>query len=129
MDQQARIDALEAENERLRGDIDALRDAFGMAINPWVGLGLTPSEARLFGALVKRGQLSKQQIMTAMYSARAEDDPEIKIVDVFVCKVRKKLTPYGIEITTVWGQGYAMPPESRERARQFIDGAMKDQVA
>lgn len=38
--------------------------------------------------------------------------PDIKIVDVFVCKMRKKLRPYGITIDTVWGRGYLLTAES-----------------
>ena len=44
------------------------------------------------------------------------DEPELKIIDVFVCKLRKKLSaasndePY---IHTVWGRGYVLrDPES-----------------
>lgn len=61
---------------------------------------------------------SKEQILNAMYATDSEDDvPEIKIVDVFVCKVRKKIDRVsGVKgtgsllIQTVWGQGYAMVP-------------------
>jgi two-component system cell cycle response regulator CtrA len=36
------------------------------------------------------------------------DEPEMKIIDVFVCKLRKKLAQAGGEnlIGTVWGRGY-----------------------
>ncbi len=49
------------------------------------------------------------------------DEPEIKIVDVFVCKLRKKLTSAGFEtpIETVWGQGYVMPIDDDD---QIPDG-------
>ena len=39
------------------------------------------------------------------------DEPELKIVDVFVCKLRKKLveaTGEDICIQTVWGRGYVL---------------------
>jgi two-component system cell cycle response regulator CtrA len=39
------------------------------------------------------------------------DEPELKIIDVFVCKLRKKLqTASGGEnyIETVWGRGYVL---------------------
>jgi two-component system, cell cycle response regulator CtrA len=44
------------------------------------------------------------------------DEPDPKIIDVFVCKLRKKLAGYGEHhIETVWGRGYALrePPFSR----------------
>jgi two-component system cell cycle response regulator CtrA len=39
------------------------------------------------------------------------DEPELKIIDVFICKLRKKLsTACGGEsyIETVWGRGYVL---------------------
>jgi len=39
------------------------------------------------------------------------DEPEAKIIDVFICKLRKKLaTASGGKnyIETIWGRGYAM---------------------
>jgi two-component system cell cycle response regulator CtrA len=36
------------------------------------------------------------------------DEPEMKIIDVFICKLRKKLALAGADnlIGTVWGRGY-----------------------
>jgi two-component system cell cycle response regulator CtrA len=44
------------------------------------------------------------------------DEPELKIIDVFVCKLRKKLaqaTGGKHYIETVWGRGYVLrdPPD------------------
>lgn len=49
--------------------------------------------------------VTKEQIMTNLYLS---DTPEIKIIDVFVCKVRGKLRQAGADpiIETVWGRGY-----------------------
>lgn len=68
---------------------------------------LTNQEAALFDALwsAKPRTLSKEQLLAATADP-AFDDRELKIVDVFVCKTRKKLKPLGIEIGTVWGKGY-----------------------
>jgi two-component system cell cycle response regulator CtrA len=53
--------------------------------------------------------------LTHLYGGMDEPDP--KIIDVFVCKLRKKLAGYGEHhIETVWGRGgYALrePPFSR----------------
>jgi two-component system cell cycle response regulator CtrA len=50
------------------------------------------------------------------------DEPELKIIDVFICKLRKKLaeaTDGANYIETVWGRGYVlrdpMPVESDRR--------------
>ena len=39
------------------------------------------------------------------------DKPEPKIIDVFICKLRRKLElagASGVSIDTVWGQGYIL---------------------
>lgn len=70
---------------------------------------LTHSEHVVLSALVDRagGLVTKRALMDQLYSGR--DEAELKIVDVFVCKLRRKLTPVlgGREvIETCWGQGY-----------------------
>ncbi len=60
-------------------------------------------------ALRKGSTLTKDMIMSHLYGGM--DEPEIKIIDVFVCKLRRKLSAAGGEnyIETVWGRGYLMP--------------------
>lgn len=54
--------------------------------------------------------LSKDALMTRMYSGR--DEPELKIVDVFICKIRNKMAAFGDNhIETAWGRGYVMRPD------------------
>ena len=49
------------------------------------------------------------------------DEPEVKIIDVFICKLRKKIAKLSKEgercIETVWGRGYVLrePVESDNR--------------
>jgi two-component system, cell cycle response regulator CtrA len=54
---------------------------------------------------------SKEMLLSALYTA-IEDEPEIKIIDVFICKLRAKLSAVhpdaGKTIETVWGRGYQM---------------------
>lgn len=68
---------------------------------------LTNQEGAIFAALwsAKPRTLTKEQLLAAT-ADHAFDDRELKIVDVFICKARKKLQPLGIEIGTVWGKGY-----------------------
>ena len=47
--------------------------------------------------------------MTHLYGGI--DEPEPKIIDVFICKLRRKLEvagARGVSIDTVWGQGYIL---------------------
>lgn len=93
---------------------------FGGRFVPPVELRLTGSEAAVVAALYSREHCTKDAIMAALYRNLAKDEAEIKIVDVFICKVRKKLKPFGIEITTIWGQGYAMPAASKAIMRSML---------
>jgi two-component system, cell cycle response regulator CtrA len=74
-------------------------------------LHLTTKEFQLLEALaMRRGStLTKEMILNQLYGGM--DEPEPKIIDVFVCKLRKKLTSAsgGIDfIETVWGRGYLL---------------------
>src|SRR5271155_1692650 len=80
-------------------------------------LHLTDKECQLLEllALRKGTTLNKEMFLCHLYGGM--DEPEMKIIDVFVCKLRKKLaTASGGKdyIETVWGRGYVMrePPEN-----------------
>lgn len=95
----------------------ALRAAMGESFAPGAALGLTPSEARVLGILMKRtGGATKTQIMHAPYADRPDaDEAQVKIVDVFVCKMRRKLGRFGVGIATVHGQGYILTADGRKK--------------
>src|SRR5580704_9548899 len=60
-------------------------------------------------ALRKGTTLSKEMFLSQLYGGL--DEPEMKIIDVFVCKLRKKLANASggkDYIETVWGRGYVM---------------------
>jgi two-component system cell cycle response regulator CtrA len=81
----------------------------GTIVGEVCSIHLTKQEQGIFEALVDRpgSVVTKGQIMTALYHEM--DEPQQKVVDVFVCKLRKKLAPVcrDVEvIQTVWGQGY-----------------------
>jgi two-component system, cell cycle response regulator CtrA len=60
-------------------------------------------------SLRKGTVLTKEMMLSRLYGGM--DEPELKIIDVFVCKLRKKLalaTGGHHYIETVWGRGYAM---------------------
>ena len=60
-------------------------------------------------ALRKGTTQTKEQIMNYLYGGR--DEPELKIIDVFVCKLRKKLRAANVDyLETVWGRGYVLVP-------------------
>jgi two-component system cell cycle response regulator CtrA len=60
-------------------------------------------------SLRKGATLNKEMFLNHLYGGM--DEPAVKIIDVFVCKLRKKLsaaTGGDNYIETVWGRGYAL---------------------
>ncbi len=110
---------MEAVLRRFRGHNDSVVRSGDMTINfdtQSVEIGgkrvyVTPKEYRILELLCQRQGvvLSKEIFLDHLYAGR--DEPETKIIDVFVCKLRKKLTEAsGGEnyIETVWGRGYML---------------------
>ena len=103
---------LEEEKLRLQEELDFER--FGeVGWEPPREFGLTKKEAAVLKALTGRDRCTKDYLLDAMYGV-TEEAPGIKIIDVFICKLRAKLKPHGISISTIWGVGYELTPETRE---------------
>lgn len=126
MDVDARVEALEAENETLRERIAQLEGLQGHEFMSPVEWRLTTSENRVFGCLMARDLARKEAIMAALYRDCAKDEAEIKIVDVFICKLRKKVRPFGVEVLTRWGEGYFLTAETKAAVQQMIAPPMAD---
>ena len=67
-------------------------------------------------SLRKGTTLTKEMFLNHLYGGM--DEPELKIIDVFICKLRKKLaaaTGGHNYIETVWGRGYVLrEPDNHE---------------
>jgi hypothetical protein len=81
---------------------------------------LTRTDRLLLGILIRHRRATRDQLMTALLCHRADDEPCAKIFDTYICKIRKKLKPHGIEIKTVWCAGYEIPLDSLERIKAMI---------
>ncbi len=103
----------------------AVPDKFGLVIdedrhevrfNGLAVLNLTGSEFAVLQILYDRiGRVvRKESIMDQVYGLGADEEPDIKIVDVFVCKIRPKLKPLGIQIKTHWGVGFELLPPAKD---------------
>ncbi|NCM96526.1 MAG: DNA-binding response regulator [Rhodobacteraceae bacterium CG2_30_10_405] len=76
-------------------------------------------------SLRKGTTLTKEMFLNHLYGGM--DEPELKIIDVFICKLRKKLaeaTGGQNYIETVWGRGYVLrDPAPAELERRLAIGA------
>lgn len=69
-------------------------------------------------SLRKGTTLTKEMFLNHLYGGM--DEPELKIIDVFICKLRKKLANASEGrnfIETVWGRGYVLREPSDDEAR------------
>lgn len=89
------------------------RDA-GIVVSNGRFAHLAPQEFGIFITLYDAGGKlrSKEQLLRAI-APMVDREPEIKIVDVYVCKVRRKLRGTGVKIETVWGDGYRLVSTSK----------------
>ena len=76
-------------------------------------------------SLRKGTTLTKEMFLNHLYGGM--DEPELKIIDVFICKLRKKLaeaTGGSNYIETVWGRGYVLrDPVATEAVPKLVASA------
>ncbi len=91
---------------RINVNLDAKTvDVDGQAVH------LTGKEYQMLELLsLRKGTtLTKEMFLNHLYGGM--DEPELKIIDVFICKLRKKLseaTGGDNHIETIWGRGYVL---------------------
>jgi two-component system cell cycle response regulator CtrA len=77
---------------------------------------LTGKEFAILELMVlRRGRvLTKEAFLNHLYGGM--DEPDMKIIDVFICKLRKKLAQAGAAhlIETIWGRGYLVREPRKE---------------
>lgn len=111
---------LEQENEVLRARVRMLEEMAGARFEIPPQFDLKLAEATIFGALLNNQLVSRQNLLTLIYGLHPQDEPEIKIIDVWICKIRRKMKPYGIEIGTIWGKGFFMPTASKAVVNRLL---------
>jgi DNA-binding response OmpR family regulator len=99
-----------AEDGRVLVDMDA-----GLVVSGHQVAQLTRTEFETFSALWRNRPrtLSKEVLLAASADIGHDDDRELKLVDVMIHKLRKKLQPLGVEIGTAWGEGYRIEQRSK----------------
>jgi DNA-binding response OmpR family regulator len=110
------------EIECLRFRITELEEQIGIALQPPTIFGLSRSETAVLGILLANPHPRRNTFMVALYGDRL-DPPHDKIIDVMIARIRRRLSPLGIEIVTRWGQGYSMPETSKARAHALMEAA------
>ncbi len=108
------------------GDIEVNLDAKTVEVDGRA-VHLTGKEYQILELLsLRKGTtLTKEMFLNHLYGGM--DEPELKIIDVFICKLRKKLANANngeSHIETVWGRGYVLrDPEPADLGAHLAIGA------
>lgn len=108
----ARIDQLTDEVSFLRRELGLVRDQDRIA-SIKARHRFTGREVAICDVLLAKAPdvaIAKEALFGAAWGADA-DEIEIKIVDVYICKIRAKIGKDAIE--TIWGTGYRLTPVGR----------------
>lgn len=79
---------------------------------------LTAQEMEIFSELYRKpGAVKTRERLLTCIAPMIGEEQQIKLVDVVVHKLRKKLTPLSVSIETVRATGYRMIPRARDAAK------------
>jgi hypothetical protein len=116
----------EIEAEQLRNRVEELQALLGVG-NDDVSrlltvLDATPQQCEMVGFMLRRSVATRTALHTVLFGARPDcDQPEIKLIDVQMVKVRKALEKIGVEVRTEWGSGgWAIPIADKVRLRRLM---------
>ncbi len=124
------VEALEAENDDLRARVRYLEREYGFHNAVPLIFGLTGSESKALNLLIERDMASRAQLMDALMHGRGGDEePEQRIIDVYICKIRKKLKPFGVEVTSVWGRGYLLSSQDKAKVAAYLNSVSRVEAA
>lgn len=102
---------LERENERLRRVVAELKEALAPAYPLPREWKLTNTEEKIVRLCIARERATYGAILTLLYTGKKPRKEYI--IWVWVCKIRKKLRPFGIELESVSGRGISLPASVR----------------
>lgn len=125
-----RVQLLEIEKEMLEARIDEIVRGLTTQTPTPIEWELTATEERVLGLLLSRETCTKEAIHNVVNSNKIVmiRETDIKIVDIFICKLRAKLAKHfdGELITTLWGRGYSISPHAKKLLKSKIEAYRKE---
>jgi hypothetical protein len=116
----------EVEADALRNRVEELQALLGVG-NDDVSrlltvLDVTPQQCEMVGFMLRRAVATRTALHTVLFGARPDcDQPEIKLIDIQMVKVRKALEKVGVEVRTEWGSGgWAIPAADKAKLRRLM---------
>lgn len=115
--------ALLEERDTLREQVRQLEELLRPTIILPAACRLTRREADFLNVLraASPNVVHRERMLIALYGL-IDEAPEPKILDVYLCKVRRRLmeAQARVEIETVWGRGWRLSPESVVRFDEAV---------
>jgi two-component system, cell cycle response regulator CtrA len=111
------------EREVLMNRIEQLEIELGVRTEVPPMIGIPRNMERLLAMLLKREVVTRDGALLAIYSGMPntwDKEPDPKIIDVFICKLRTRLKKYGIKVSCKWGLGYFMDGDNKKKLRELI---------
>jgi len=118
-----------SELQQLRDRVEELEYVIGLRLpNPHDlamrrllrGTRQVPRSAEILGMLLKR-ELVTRDGFSAVLTRRNDDPISDKLLDIYICYIRRVIAEHGIEIETVWGAGYRMTAPNKRKLRALLD--------
>ena len=103
--------------------IDQLERELGLKVEIPPEFCIPRNMGALLAMLLKREVVTRDGALLAIYSGMPntwDKEPDPKIIDVFICKLRTRLKKYGIKVSCKWGLGYFMDGENKRKLRELI---------
>ncbi|MQY48216.1 hypothetical protein GAO09_19465 [Rhizobiales bacterium RZME27] len=72
---------------------------------------------------------TKEAIYDAVFMGENGEGPDIKIVDVIVCKIRPAMADVGLVVETVWGKGYKLVEADASEALLIKEASIRNRAA
>lgn len=115
-----RVEELEEENRQLREQLSPR-----VSLSNSIGVRLTQVEENILNMLIARSPNIVTHEVLSEYSRdgvtpRVEELASCNQAKVYVCKIRKKIAPIGVEIATHWGQGFSLDKANAAKLRALI---------
>jgi DNA-binding winged helix-turn-helix (wHTH) protein len=113
------------EMQRLRDRVEELEGMLGLGRDHvaelMVRLRLLDPEAKFLGLLLRREFVSRDGAYAAIWGGRTESDqPDIRGLDVYSCRLRKVLRKLDVEMVTVRSRGWFIPREQKEKLAALL---------
>lgn len=113
------VKRLRDENEELHEQLRQVRQVLTPPFIAPYEWHLTKYETKVLSSLLSAKFISKERLFVSLYSDY-NDPPTDNNLRVLVSKLRKKLSPFGVVIKFIWGQGYLLEDLEQWRSRLLV---------